>query len=208
LEVEMKNLRGTRRRFRLGMMALTACTAMALALPAASMAASREKPGQVVSEYFVSIDELRASGLLTDETDLGSGPQPDWWCVFGCTSVKNVVYVNQTNAFVTQVKGSPGPMTLTLSGTYSVANSFSANVGVTADVVSAGVGFSVTWTASQTYSASTSVPTGACRIIKAYNTFNNYSFDVWQDQFIGDPYKIGSGVAHRFIGVWYQVVTC
>ena len=66
----------------------------------------------------------------------------------------------------------------------------------------------VTWSASQTYSASTSVPSGACRIIKAYDTFKNYRFEVWDQNFIGDPFKVGSGTAKRFIGVWYQVVTC
>jgi hypothetical protein len=182
---------------------------LTLGLPAAASAApSPDRKGTIVAEYFVSAAQLRAAGLLVDQSDPGPGIQPEWGCVFDCWYLRNVVYTGQTNVFRTQAKGSPGPMTLTLSTTLTVSNSFTATVGVKAGVVSAGVGFSVTWSASQTYSASVSVPSGACRIIKAYDTFKNYRFEVWDQNFIGDPFKVGTGTAKKFIGVWYQIVTC
>lgn len=183
--------------------------ALILGLPvAASAARPQDKKGTIVEEYFVSADQLRAAGLLVDQSDPDPGIEPQWGCVFDCWYLRFVVYTGQTNVFRTQAKGSPGPMTLTLSSTLTVSNSFTATVGLKAGVVSAGVGFNVTWSASQTYSASTYVPSGACRIIKAYDTFKNYRFEVWDKNFIGDPFKVGSGTAKRFIGVWYQVVTC
>jgi hypothetical protein len=197
----------TARQWRLVLISLAA--AIALGLPgAASASPPQERKGTVVAQYFVSADQLRAAGMLVDKADPDPGIQPQWGCVFDCWYLRKVVYTGQTNVFRTQAKGSPGPMTLTLSTTLTVSNSFTATVGVKAAVVSAGVGFSVTWSASQTYSASVSVPSGACRIIKAYDTFNNYRFEVWDQNFIGDPFKVGSGTAKRFIGVWYQVVTC
>ena len=184
-------------------------TALTLALPAAALAApSHEKKGTIVDEYFVTADQLRAAGLLVDQSDPDPGIEPQWGCVFDCWYLRFLTYTGETNVFRTQAKGSPGPMTLTLSSTLTVSNSFTANVGVKAGVVSAGVGFNVTWSASQTYSASTYVPSGACRIIKAYDTYKNYRFEVWDQNFIGDPFKVGSGTAKKFIGVWYQVVTC
>ena len=188
---------------------VTVASALALSLPAATFAAApSEKKGQVLEEYFIGIDQLRDEGLITDESNGDPQIQPEWGCAWDCWYLKNVVYTGQTNVFRTQVKGSPGPMTIYLSTTLTVSNSFSATVGVKTAVVSAGVGFSVTWSASQGYSANTYVPSGACRIIKAYDTFKNYRFEVWDQNFIGDPFKVGSGTAKNFIGVWYQVVTC
>jgi hypothetical protein len=183
--------------------------ALVLGLPAAASASPpREKKGTVVDEFFVSADQLRAAGLLVDASDPDSGIEPMWGCVFDCWYLRFVTYTGETNVFRTQAKGSPGPMTLTLSTTLTVSNSFTATVGIKASVVSAGVGFNVTWSASQTYSASTYVPAGACRIIKAYDTFKNYKFEIWDQNFIGDPFKVGSGTAKRFIGVCYRIVTC
>ena len=188
---------------------VSAIGALVLGLPAAASASPpQERKGTIVDEYFVSADQLRAAGLLVDESDPDLGIEPMWGCVFDCWYLRFVVYTGETNVFRTQAKGSPGPMTLTLSTTLTVSNSFTATVGVKASVVSAGIGFNVTWSASQTYSASTYVPAGACRIIKAYDTFKNYKFEVWDQNFIGDPFKVGSGTAKRFIGVWYKVVTC
>jgi hypothetical protein len=183
--------------------------ALVLGLPtAASASPPQEKKGTVVDEYFVSADQLRAAGLLVDKSDPGRGIEPQWGCVFDCWYLRFVTYAGETNVFRTQAKGSPGPMTLTLETTLTVSNAFTATVGVKASVVSAGVGFNVTWSASQSYTAQTTVPAGACRIIKAYDTIWNYRFEVWDKNFFGDPFKVGSGTAKRFMGVWYRVFTC
>jgi hypothetical protein len=188
---------------------ISLAAAITLGLPAAASAApSPDRKGTVVGEYFVSADQLRAVGLLVDKSDPGPGVQPQWGCAWDCWYLRNVVFTGQTNVFRTQAKGSPGPMTLTLSTTLTVSNSFTATVGVKAAVVTAGVGFSVTWSGSQSYSASTYVPSGACRIIKAYDTYRNYRFEVWDQNFIGDPFKVGTGTAKKFIGIWLQIVTC
>ena len=195
--------------FRVGSSLALALALLVTLLPGTVLAGSdKEKPGQIVSEVFVSVEELRDAGLLVDSVDPDPGITPQWGCVVDCWHLKNVVYTGETNSFVTQVKGNPGPMTLTLSQTRTVSNSFSATVGIKASVVTAEIGFSVTWSASQQYQASINVPSGACRILKAYNTYKNYRYEIWDQNFIGDPFKVGSGTAKKFIGVLYTQVTC
>ena len=39
----------------------------------------------------------------------------------------------------------------------------------------------------------------------AYNVFYEYSFEVWQEPFIGSDFKIGSGTARDFQGIEFRL---
>ncbi|PTQ57883.1 MAG: hypothetical protein BSOLF_0394 [Candidatus Carbobacillus altaicus] len=94
-----------------------------------------------------------------------------------------------------------GPATATMTVTESVSAKWSANVGISASVVNAGVGFDVTesYTVSDSYNIN--VPPGYVAEIIAHPIYNVVTFDVWYDPMIGNPYKTGSGDAMKPIGV-------
>jgi hypothetical protein len=118
--------------------------------------------------------------------------------------VTNKRYLRTVKPFVTMVQGN-GPTTMSIDITRSVKNSFSATVSVSAEVVTAGVGFNVERTESVTYRSSTSVPNGACWTLRAYNVFYEYAFEVWQEPFVGSDRKIGSGTARDFKGIEFRL---
>jgi hypothetical protein len=94
--------------------------------------------------------------------------------------------------------------TLTMNNSQSLSASWSANVGVSAEVVSAGVGFNVTATWQQNYSYSITHPAGTTYQIDAYNKFDIIGYDVWYDPWVGYDYKAGYGDARKFMGVYYS----
>jgi len=165
--------------------------------------------GTLISEKFVSAEQLAKSGQLTVTGANASAGKifPMWWCSFNCYYIQNVWRGGDTYSFVTQVYGW-GPSTISLSFTSAVSNTWSANGGISAGAVSAGLGFSVTQSQSVTYSNSVSVPWGYCWRIIAYNQFANYGYDVMFNPFIGDAYKVGNGTASRFLGVYYGLYWC
>jgi len=125
-------------------------------------------------------------------------------CLWDCIYVTNKRYLRTVKPFVTMVQGN-GPTTMSIDITRSVKNSFSATVSVSAEVVTAGVGFNVERTESVTYRSSTSVPNGACWTLRAYNVFYEYAFEVWQEPFVGSDRKIGSGTARDFKGIEFRL---
>jgi hypothetical protein len=165
--------------------------------------------GTLISEKFVSAEQLAESGQLT-VTDVGASAGttlPMWWCSFGCYYITNVSRGGDTYSFATQVSGW-GPSTISLSFTSTVSTTWSATGGISSGAVSAGLGFSVTQSQSVTYSNSVNVPWGYCWRIVAYNQFANYGYDVMFNPFIGDAYKAGYGTARRFLGVYYGIYWC
>lgn len=176
---------------------------LGLLAPASATAANGDRPLREIVT-FVSRAELRRQGLLSATDDGGGGIQPQALCLFDCVYVKNRRYVRTLRPFVTFVQGN-GPTTIAIDLTRTVRNSFSANVGVSAEVVSAGVGFSVERSESVTYRSSAVVPSGACWTIRAYNVFFEYSFEVWVEPFIGSDRKIGSGTARDFQGIEFRL---
>ena len=109
--------------------------------------------------------------------------------------------------FATMVRGT-GPGHLTLSYTRSVSNQWSASANVSAEVVSAGVGFNVTQSTTVQYSYSMDVPAGKTYEIDAHDVFRRTYFQVYYNPLIGSAYWVGSGWADRFIGVaysWWEV---
>jgi hypothetical protein len=172
-----------------------------VAAPAAVAAAGPKQERDVVT--FISRAELIEKGQLAPAAT-STGVTPQALCLFDCIYVKNRRYLRTVKPFVTMVKGN-GPTTIGIDITRTVRNSFSSTVSVSAEVVSAGVGFNVERSESVTYRSSTSVPSGACWTLQAYNVFYEYGFEVWQEPFIGSDKKIGSGTARDFQGIEFRL---
>lgn len=181
---------------------LAVVVALGLVAPATVAAGTRDSSRKEVVT-FVSRAELIAKGLIVPTTGSSSaGTQA--LCVWDCIYVKNRRYLRTIKPFVTMVQGN-GPTTIAIDITRTVKNSFSANVSVSAEVVTAGVGFNVERSESVAYRSSTTVPNGACWTIRAYNVFFEYSFEVWQEPFIGSDRKIGTGTARDFQGIEFRL---
>ena len=154
---------------------------------------------------FISRAQLIRQGLLTPApTATTSGATTQALCLFDCIYVQNRRYLRTVKPFVTMVQGN-GPTTIGIDLTRTVKNSFNATVSVSAEVVTAGVGFNVERSESVTYRSSTSVPNGACWTLRAYNVFYEYGFEVWQEPFIGSDRKIGTGTARNFQGIEFRL---
>ena len=171
--------------------------------PATVAAAAPRQQPEVVT--FVSRAELIRPGLLKPVTSTSTpSVSTQALCLWDCIYVTNKRYLRSVKPFVTMVQGN-GPTTMSIDITRSVKNSFSATVSVSAEVVTAGVGFNVERTESVTYRSSTSVPNGACWTLRAYNVFYEYAFEVWQEPFVGSDRKIGSGTARDFKGIEFRL---
>ena len=182
---------------------LAAVLVAALVGPATVSAAAPRQQPEVVT--FVSRAELIRQGLLKPVTSTSTpSVSTQALCLWDCIYVTNMRYLRTVKPFVTMVQGN-GPTTMSIDITRSVKNSFSATVSVSAEVVTAGVGFNVERTESVTYRSSTSVPNGACWTLRAYNVFYEYAFEVWQEPFVGSDRKIGSGTARDFKGIEFRL---
>jgi hypothetical protein len=175
-----------------------------LVAPVGALAAPPDKaPRGVVT--FVSRDELIRAGLITPRTTAAkTAVSTQALCLWDCIYVTNRRYLRTLKPFVTMVQGN-GPATIAIDIARTVSNSFSATVGVNASVVSAGVGFNVQRSETVAYRSSTTVPSGACWSIRAYNVFFEYAFEVWEEPFIGADRKIGTGTARDFRGVEFRL---
>ena len=145
-------------------------------------------------------------------TGVGLSPQVDsqdgaaWWC--NCYELHNQSYGGHIDRFITSTRATNytgQTITLSLSETHSVGNTWSANVGVTADVVTAGVGFDVTVSYDHTFSTSAPVPPGQTIEIDAYTGLERTNYDVYVNPWIGDTYYAGSGNADQRTGDEFAV---
>ncbi|MCX7570291.1 hypothetical protein OS242_09980 [Tumebacillus sp. DT12] len=134
---------------------------------------------------------------------------PQW-----CTGLflKNVSYLGNNYYFTNQRIGASegaGPITLSVTVSKSVSATFSANVGVSAEVVSAGVGYSVTGTYGVSSTGTWAVPSGTYGRLEAYALHDKHSWEVWEDD-CGTPtdtYK-GNGNSWKPNGsVYFKKVT-
>ena len=96
-----------------------------------------------------------------------------------------------------------GPSTATMTVSADVSSTWSANVGVTSGVVSAGVGFSVTSTCGVSDAYGISVPEGKTYEVIAYPVFTNKSYSVMWHPTIGYESNAGSGNAAKAVGVCF-----
>jgi len=181
---------------------LAAVVVIGLVAPATVAAGRGEGPRHEVVT-FISRAELIQKGLITPSTGSSSvGTQA--FCVWDCIYVKNRRYLRTLKPFVTMVRGN-GPTTIAIDITRTVKNSFSSTVSVSAEIVTAGIGFNVERSETVAYRSSTTVPNGACWTIRAYNVFFEYSFEIWQEPFIGSDTKVGSGTARDFQGIEFRL---
>ena len=98
-----------------------------------------------------------------------------------------------------KVSGNSGSLTLSFSS--KIAATWNASVGVSASVVSAGVGFNVSAEYSVTQS-NTIDTNGRYAEIRAYAEYTGYRFDVWESGWFGDK-KVGNGTALRPVGICF-----
>lgn len=98
-----------------------------------------------------------------------------------------------------KVSGNSGSLTLSFSS--KIAASWNTSVGVSASVVSAGVGFNVSAEYSVTQS-NTIDTNGRYAEIRAYAEYTGYRFDVWESGWFGDK-KVGNGTALRPVGICF-----
>ncbi|PLR78039.1 hypothetical protein CU633_07205 [Bacillus sp. V3-13] len=117
--------------------------------------------------------------------------------------LKNIRSSEACGAQVIRSSYYTGPSTPTMTVTETVSASFNANVGVSAQVVSAGVGFNVTSTYTVSDSYSVKVPAGKTYNIRANPIFLIKNYEVWNDPWIGFDKKVGSGSAQKPIGVCF-----
>lgn len=91
-----------------------------------------------------------------------------------------------------------GPITLSVTINQGVSATWSANVGVSAEVVSAGVGYSVTSSYSVASSGSWNVPSGTHGRLEAYALHDKHTWDVYDDD-CGDPADtyVGYGSSYK-----------
>ncbi len=153
---------------------------------------------------FISREELIAEGKSVLARGRPTAAQPQALCLFDCIYVKNRRFLRTVKPFVTMVQGN-GPTTIAIDISRTVRNSFSTTVSVSAEIVTAGVGFNVERSETVAYKSSTSVPNGACWTIRAYNVFFEYGFEIWQEPFIGADRKIGTGSARDFRGIEFRL---
>lgn len=103
-------------------------------------------------------------------------------------------------AIRTSYYGYPGG---TMTVTDSISNTFSANVEVDAQVVSAGVGFSVTAESSISDSQDIVVNSGEQKKVEAYAMGSITDYEVWDNPWWRTAYQVGSGSATRYTGVCF-----
>ena len=127
-------------------------------------------------------------------------PDAPEWCT-GLYTVTNGYNTSGTTPgpYVDGYGASPQGTTLQLSQSETVSNQYSASIGVSAEVVSATVGFSVTYSRQVGYSYSINVPYGQGWRIQSTNNFRGVGFDIWDDD-CGDPADtyMGNGIAWEF----------
>ncbi len=105
------------------------------------------------------------------------------------------------------VSGGSGPITLHMSRTTTVSDSFHANVGINAKIVSVGVGFDVTRSREVSLRCDFPVPAGKYDSVEAHTIYDSYNYDTMYGSIFGSPYRVGSGTASKAVGIFYLTYT-
>jgi hypothetical protein len=101
-----------------------------------------------------------------------------------------------------KVSGGPGG-TVTLSHAYTVSNSFSSNFSIAASLVSAAVGFNVTYSTTMTASYSHNVSPGKYGFIGYDNWYHVKTFS--DAEYVnGYKFATGAGTAQQWFMYGYQ----
>jgi hypothetical protein len=187
---------------KLGFFAAFACF-LAIGQNAALAATTSSVPTtkQLSNYKIVKVQHINAS------SPLAKGVTPEWWC--GCTFVTNVGFTGTYDYFsfpwVVAARPSQYQQTITYSQNATISGSYNANVSVSAGVVSAGAGWSVTASYGVTLSDAVVVPANTPYTVCLGAEWETmlYSFQVWYNPVIGDNYQLGSGTILRPTGNIY-----
>lgn len=150
-------------------------------------------------------EELVGAAIVPFDTiTLGSAapsvsPQ---WGVPGY-GIRNVSYNGQQCGSPFRSTSGQGPGSLSLQINEGVSATWSASVGVPAQVVSAGVGFDVTSSYHVTSGFTVYVPSGKTYQLMAYPMYNVYMYQVYYNPTIGGEYWVGSGYAQYPVEICY-----
>ncbi len=96
-----------------------------------------------------------------------------------------------------------GPSTATMSIKQGVSATWSSNTNISAETVSAALGFNVTKSYEVTDTYQIQVPAGKTYTIIARPYYKVYNFEVWYDPLIGWDSKVGYGYAAKPVGVCF-----
>ena len=80
-----------------------------------------------------------------------------------------------------------------ISDSYTISNSFSANVGVDIKAVSASVGFNVSQSYGVTANCSANNTTSQTQVLTYYIVYTTYNFELWRS-----GQKVGVGSANKY----------
>jgi len=97
-----------------------------------------------------------------------------------------------------------GPASLSMNRSVSVSNTFTTTVTVSSKVISAAVGFNVTWTSSVGTAYTVTVPEGQEWIIHAGYLSIVHQFDIYRTCANGNSTKVGSGYAYEYNHLLYD----
>ena len=126
---------------------------------------------------------MRVPATITKDAHGATTIQPDWFC--NCYEIKNVKAAGTGWRFLGASRGSSPTTSVSIAIDQTVSNSYSANIGVSADSVSAGVCFSVTQTYGVSQTGSANIPAGQTIEIDAYAVYNVSTYDVWWNPALG-----------------------
>ena len=131
------------------------------------------------------------------ETNYGIGRYPKSVAFLG------TIYNPGVAVFVNQYCG---PINVSKTISSSVAATFNATTSIGTGELSAGIGFSLTSTYSVSDTFSKNIPAGECWKVTAYPTFQKYSFEIWDHNYLSPDIKVGSGLAYKPIGLYIYPV--
>lgn len=172
-----------------------------------------EPDASVVGGLFVlnevmtddEIEDFRASILAPVADTLTIEPTPSEWCtgryLTNVTLLSNSVYFPGSPLETTAAWG---PKNLGLSVNRTVSASYSTNLGVSASVVSASVGYGVTSSYGVSSSTSMYVPNGKLGTLRAYTSYKKHRWNVWDDPCVGSDKYIGVGYSFKPNGVYFE----
>lgn len=161
-----------------------------------------DDPVEIPEGYH--IEEIRYVTVAFDSAEAATLPpylQPQ---LFDKWEVKNVSKDSNEYYFPNNPLTSDwidGPSSYTETFKYTVTGTYTSDVSVKAEVVEAGVGFSVSEGTEFEKSYNISVPQGKKMNLKVYGNYFRYSFDVYKN----NEYQ-GSGKAYKPIGLTFKQV--
>jgi len=115
----------------------------------------------------------------------------------GNWSALNVTLVGEDDAKLAACQSNDGG-TCGITWSTSVSNSWSANVGINAGAVTAGVGFDVTHTTSVTFNGTHTAPRGQTWELDAISVSDLYHYDAYWNPWGGNAQRQGDGFAEKF----------